>query len=69
MTGYGFYPFITGVDATESGILGLRWFDRKRKEGNLRNYVGRTNIHMNSDLVDSIKKCISIVLTLLYRFH
>jgi len=55
MTGYGFYPFITGVDATESGILGLRWFDRKRKEGNLSNYVGRTNIHMNSDLVDSIK--------------
>jgi len=55
MTGYGFYPFITGVDATKSGILGLRWFDRKRKEGNLRNYVGRTNVHMNDDLVDSVK--------------
>jgi len=55
MTGYGFYPFITGVDATKSGILGLRWFDRKRKEGNLRNYVGKTNIHMNNDLVDSVK--------------
>ncbi len=55
MTGYGFYPFITGADATKSGILGLRWFDRKRSEGNLRNYVGRTNIHMNSDLNDSIK--------------
>ena len=46
---------ITGVDATKSGILGLRWFDRKRKEGNLRNYVGRTNVHMNDDLVDSVK--------------
>lgn len=55
MTGYGFYPFITGVDATESGILGLRWFDRKRTEGNLRNYVGRTNIHMNDDMSNSVK--------------
>ena len=55
MTGYGFFPFITGYDATQSGILGLRWFDRKRTSGNLRNYVGRTNIHMNSDLTDSIQ--------------
>lgn len=54
MTGYGFYPFITGYDATKSGILGLRWFDRSRLEGNLRNYVGRTHIHMNDDLTDSI---------------
>ena len=46
MTGYGFYPFVTGVDATKSGILGLRWFDRAREKGNLRNYVGKTNIHM-----------------------
>lgn len=50
MTGYAFYPFITGVDATKSGILGLRWFDRRRNEGNLRHYVGRTNIHMNEDI-------------------
>ncbi|MBC7885101.1 MAG: alkaline phosphatase family protein [Saprospiraceae bacterium] len=55
MTGYGFFPFITGAEATESGILGLRWFDRNRSDGNLRNYVGRTNIHMNEDLSDSIK--------------
>lgn len=55
MTGYGFYPFVTGVDATKSGILGLRWFDRTREKGNLRNYVGKTNIHMNDDLVDSVK--------------
>lgn len=54
MTGYGFYPFVTGVDATKSGILGLRWFDRSREIGNLRNYVGKTNIHMNDDLTDSI---------------
>jgi hypothetical protein len=50
MTGYAFYPFITGKDATESGIYGLRWFDRTRTAGNLRNYVGRTNIHMNKDI-------------------
>ena len=55
MTGYGFYPFITGVDASESGILGLRWFDRNRSKGNLRNYVGKTHVHMNKDVTDSIK--------------
>ena len=50
MTGYGFYPFLTGEDASKSGIAGLRWFDRRLDEGNLRNYVGRTNIYMNSDI-------------------
>lgn len=50
MTGYAFYPFITGNDATTSGIYGLRWFDRSLEAGNLRNYVGRTNIHMNRDI-------------------
>ena len=50
MTGYAFYPFITGKDAAESGIYGLRWFDRSLDKGNLRNYVGRTNIHMNQDI-------------------
>ncbi len=50
MTGYGFYPFITGEDAAHSGILGLRWFDRNRENGNLRNYVGRTNVRMNEDI-------------------
>ena len=50
MTGYGFYPFLTGVDATKSGVLGLRWFDRSKTEGNLRNYVGRTNVQMNNDI-------------------
>ena len=55
MTGYAFYPFITGVDATKSGILGLRWFDRSLDVGNLRNYVGRTNVYMNEDVTDTIK--------------
>lgn len=55
MTGYAFYPFITGKDASTSGIYGLRWFDRNLEEGNLRNYVGRTNIHMNQD-IDSQQK-------------
>ena len=55
MTGYGFYPFLTGIDATKSGVLGLRWFDRSRTEGNLRNYVGRSNIHMNLDVTQNYK--------------
>ena len=54
MTGYAFYPFITGVDACESGIYGLRWFDKQRDRGNLRNYVGRTNVQMNRDIAPKI---------------
>ncbi len=50
MTGYGFYPFITGEDASKSGIMGLRWFDRRLDKGNLRNYVGRSNVNMNLDI-------------------
>ncbi len=50
MTGYGFYPFITGEDAAASGILGLRWLDRGRGTGIFRNYVGRTYKLMNEDL-------------------
>lgn len=49
MTGFAFYPVLTGHDATESGVLGLRWFDRAAAQGNLRNYVGRTNVRMNDD--------------------
>lgn len=51
MTGYGFYPFITGQDAVHSGVLGLRWFRREAKEGNFRAYVGRTNVMMNEDFI------------------
>jgi len=54
MTGYAFFPFVTGMDATNSGIYGLRWFDRNRSVGNLRNYVGRTNIAMNEDIDSAI---------------
>ena len=50
MTGFGFYPFITGEDAAASGILGLRWLDRGRGTGIFRNYVGRTYQLMNADL-------------------
>lgn len=50
MTGYSFYPFLTGVDVAQSGIFGLRWFDRSLDQGNLRNYVGRTNVYMNEDI-------------------
>jgi len=51
MTGYAFFPFVTGTDAVQSGILGLRWFDRQRKNDKFRNYVGRTHIHMNTDIL------------------
>jgi len=50
ITGFAFYPFITGMDATNSGIYGLRWFDKSRIDGNHRNYVGKTNIEMNEDI-------------------
>ena len=50
MTGYGFYPFITGEDAAVSGILGLRFLDRDRASGAFRNYVGRTYTRMIEDL-------------------
>lgn len=50
MTAYGFYPYVTGHDAAESGILGLRWFDRTRAQGQLRAYVGRSNRALNTDL-------------------
>lgn len=49
MTAYGFYPFITGMDAPKSNVLGLRYFVRERERGNLRSYVGSTNGLMNGD--------------------
>ena len=51
MTGYGYYPFITGRDATTSHVLGLRWLHRHAPTGPIRNYVGRTNVQMNPDFV------------------
>ncbi len=61
MTGFGFFPYITGMEATKSGIAGLRWFDRSLSVGNLRNYVGRTNVYMNEDITDSIKTVFELV--------
>jgi hypothetical protein len=49
MTGFGFYPFLTGHDAAGSGVLGLRWFDGTRNGSNFRNYVGRSNRTMDGD--------------------
>lgn len=51
MTAYGFYGFITGLDAPRSGPLGLRWFDRTQSHGPFRSYVGRTYKLLNEDLV------------------
>ena len=51
MTGYALYPFLTGIDAVESGILGLRWVNRALGWNNLRNYVGgKRSIYMNKDI-------------------
>jgi len=55
MTGFAYYPFITGMKAPDSGIFGLRWFNRNLDYGNLRNYVGRTNIQMNNDISSQFK--------------
>jgi hypothetical protein len=55
MTGYAFYPFLTGVDAVRSGIYGLRWFDRGRDRGPFRHYVGKTAVNMNLDMRPDVK--------------
>ena len=55
MTGYAYYPVVTGLDSTRSGVLGLRWFDRSRDIGNLRSYVGTTNDMMSVDFAPSPK--------------
>ncbi len=61
MTGFAFYPFITGVDAVESGVYGLRWFDKDRPKGKFRNYVGRSNVQMNHDLKPNIKTIFELI--------
>ena len=55
MTGYAYYPVVTGLDSARSGILGLRWFDRSRDVGNLRAYVGTTNDMMAADFAPEPK--------------
>lgn len=54
ISGFAHYPYLTGEVGTASGMFGLRWFDRSRREGNFRNYVGRTHHHMDGDISDSI---------------
>lgn len=49
VTGYTYYPFLTGKDAASSGLFGLRWFDRSRSRGNFRNYIGKTSSDMAMD--------------------
>ena len=33
-------------------MVGLRWWDRNRTEGNMRNYLGPTNKNMNGDIIE-----------------
>ena len=68
MTGYGFYPFLTGKAAPSSGIVGLRWFRRNSQSNSLsdssnsdseieagfRNYVGSNNPLLNRDVSGSV---------------
>jgi len=55
VSGYAYYPFLTGMSSPASGVFGLRWFDRSLTEGNFRNYVGRTNHHMDADLSPGVE--------------
>lgn len=69
VTGYAYYPFLTGEDAARSGVLGLRWFDRQRGRGSFRNYVGRTHGRMDEDLAahpPTVFECFPEVLTSAY---
>lgn len=54
VTGYTYFPYLTGRPAIESGVLGLRWFDRARfeagKRGAFRHYVGATSPDLALDL-------------------
>ena len=35
ITGYAYWPLLTGMDATRSGHLGTRYFDRRRRRQNI----------------------------------
>eukprot|EP00727_Mastigamoeba_balamuthi_P010996 m51a1_g6519 hypothetical protein (633) ;mRNA; r:275513-278219 len=54
ITGYAFIPAITGQDAADSGVLGLRWWDRRRTSGPFRTYVGPPNVNMELDLSENL---------------
>jgi len=40
ITGYAYWPLLTGIDATRSGHLGTRYFDRRGSAGNWKNHYG-----------------------------
>lgn len=50
VSGYAYYPFMTGMSAAHSGVVGVRWFDRARADGNFRNYIGKTGAMFDRDL-------------------
>lgn len=43
--GYAYWPLLTGIDATWSGHLGTRYFDRRLDAGNWRNHYGPGGSH------------------------
>jgi len=45
ITGYAYWPLLTGMDATRSGHLGTRTFDRRLTAGNWRNHYGPGSVH------------------------
>lgn len=49
ITGYGYWSLLTGLEATRSGLLGTRFFDRKRTSGNWRNYYGPAGKLLDGD--------------------
>jgi hypothetical protein len=54
VSGYAYYPFVTGETSTASGTFGLRWFDRGSLRRNFRNYVSRGSQEFNGDLSDHV---------------
>lgn len=55
ITGYAFFPMLTGQAAPYSQVYGLRWFDRRREVDNVRSYVGAPSKYMNDDLTPHYK--------------
>jgi len=55
ITGYAFFPMLTGVSAPKSDVFGLRWFDRNRTMNNFRAYMGAPSKYMNIDLSHKYK--------------
>ena len=45
ITGYAYWPLLTGIDATRSGHLGTRYFDRRVNVGNWKNHYGPAGVN------------------------